>query len=190
MARSVLVLDNRDSFVWNLAQALGGLGCEVTVLRSDAVDVGAIRRCKPDALVLSPGPGRPESAGVCITAVRTLSAEMPILGVCLGHQAIAAAFGARVVRCAPCHGKPWAIEHRGAGLFRGMPNPLVACRYHSLSVDAKSLPAELAEDAQTPDGIVMALRHVDRPTFGVQFHPESFRTEHGTALLRNFVECA
>ena len=188
VAASILLLDNRDSFVWNLAQAFQQLGTDVVVTRSDAITVSEIERQRPDALVLSPGPGTPSDAGVCVEAVRALHREVPILGVCLGHQAIAAAFGSPVERGEPRHGKTSPIHHHGTGLFRGIPSPFPACRYHSLMVDA--VPAGLERDAWTDDGIVMALRHRDHPVFGVQFHPESFRTEHGLELLRNFTECA
>ncbi len=190
MAPTILLLDNKDSFVWNLAQALATLRQRVEVVRSDGISVEGIARASPRALVLSPGPGRPEDAGVCVAAVRALSGCLSILGVCLGHQAIAAAFGARVERGPPCHGRCSAVWHAGAGLFRGLPNPFLACRYHSLVVRADTLPAGLIAQAHTADGVLMGLRHERHPTFGVQFHPESFRTEDGVALLRNFVEQA
>ena len=186
----VLLLDNKDSFVWNLAQALQVLGHAVMVERSDRFTVPQVAALRPLALVLSPGPGRPCDAGICVEAVRALSPTLPILGVCLGHQAIAAAFGAQVERGAPCHGKATPIHHPGTGLFRGLPSPLQGCRYHSLEVDTDSLPDVLHADAFSPDGVLMAVHHRERPTFGVQFHPESFRTEHGLELLRNFTELA
>jgi anthranilate synthase/aminodeoxychorismate synthase-like glutamine amidotransferase len=184
----VLLLDNRDSFVWNLAQAFGALGATVEVVRSDAVDVREITARRPRALVLSPGPGRPEAAGCCVEAVRSLSAKLPILGVCLGHQAIGVAFGAVVDRSSPCHGKAWTVHHRGEGLFADLPEPILACRYHSLSVVADTLPEELVPDAWTPEGVLMSVRHLTRPVFGLQFHPESFRTDDGPLLLRRFLE--
>ena len=180
----ILLLDNKDSFVWNLAQALQTLGAEVAVVRSDRLDVAAAGRC--DALVISPGPGRPEDAGIAIAAIRRWSGARPILGVCLGHQAIGAAFGGAIVRGAPVHGRATPVVHDGNGLFRGLPSPLPACRYHSLYV-AEPLPAELVATARDASGAVMALRHRSHPTFGVQFHPESFRTPAGPALLRNFL---
>jgi para-aminobenzoate synthetase component II len=180
----ILLLDNKDSFVWNLAQALGALGAEVDVARSDAVDVEALGRAS--ALVISPGPGRPEDAGRSVAAVRRWSGERPILGVCLGHQAIGAAFGGVVARGEPVHGRPTPVRHDGDGLFAGLPQPLQACRYHSLYVLAP-LPPELVATAHTPAGEVMALRHRAHPTFGVQFHPESFRTPDGPRLLANFL---
>jgi anthranilate synthase component 2 len=186
----VVLLDNRDSFVWNLAQALGTLGARISVLRSDRVGVDAIRAAAPDALVISPGPGRPEDAGCSVAAVRQLGPTLPVLGVCLGHQAIGLAFGARIDRCPPCHGKAWRIEHRGTGLFRGLPQPMTAARYHSLCVAADSLPDGLSAEAWTGDGLLMSIQHRSWPVFGLQFHPESFRTEAGLDLLRNFLEVA
>lgn len=184
----ILLLDNKDSFVWNLAQALQQLGCEVAVARSDAVPLA--EAAAADALVLSPGPGRPEQAGICIEAVQRLSGRLPILGVCLGHQAIARAFGARVDRVAPCHGRTSLVRHGGEGLFAGLPQPLSACRYHSLAVDPATLGADLVATAHTDNGVLMALQHRTAPTFGVQFHPESFRTPDGLQLLANFVRLA
>ena len=180
----ILLLDNRDSFVWNLAQALMGLGEQVRVERSDAADVASLGG--NDALVLSPGPGRPENAGISVAAIRRWSGRLPILGVCLGHQAIGAAFGAAVVRGTPVHGRATPIDHDGSGLFAGLPRPLPACRYHSLYV-ALPLPDELVATAFDEHGACMALRHREHPTFGVQFHPESFRTPDGARLLANFL---
>ena len=180
----ILLLDNKDSFVWNLAQALGALGATVEVARSDTIDVESLGRAS--ALVVSPGPGRPEHAGHSIAAIRRWSGHRPILGVCLGHQAIGVAFGGSVVRGEPRHGRTSPIAHDGTGVFAGLPQPLVACRYHSLYV-ATPLPAELRATAHTATGEVMAVQHHAQPTFGVQFHPESFRTEHGARLLANFL---
>jgi anthranilate synthase/aminodeoxychorismate synthase-like glutamine amidotransferase len=180
----ILLLDNQDSFVWNLAQAFRALGAEVCVVRSDAMavdEVGAGR-----AIVVSPGPGRPEDAGISVAAIRRWSGHRPILGVCLGHQAIGAAFGGTIDRGQPVHGRATPIQHDGTGLFAGLPQPLMACRYHSLYVGA-DLPDELVATAFTPSGEVMALQHRTHPTFGVQFHPESFRTPDGPRLLRNFL---
>ena len=180
----ILLLDNKDSFVWNLAQALAMLGAAVEVVRSDTIAVEALASAR--AIVVSPGPGRPEDAGISIAAIRRWSGEKPILGVCLGHQAIGAAFGANVTRGAPMHGRTSPIVHDGRGLFAGLPNPLHACRYHSLYV-APPLGTELVATAHTPTGEVMAVRHRQHPTHGVQFHPESFRTPDGQHLLANFL---
>ena len=186
----LLLLDNKDSFVWNLAQAFQTLGQEVSVLRSEQIDIDTLDRNPPSALIVSPGPGRPETAGQSVALVQRLSGQIPILGVCLGHQAIATAFGGDIQRVDPCHGKPWPIQHNETGLFRGLPNPLQACRYHSLAVVRSSLPDSLQVSATSPEGVVMAIRHRTHPTFGVQFHPESFRTPLGLGLLKNFLEAA
>ena len=182
----LLVLDNRDSFVWNLAQAFAAAGATVEVLRSDAVSLDDLRAREPDGLVLSPGPGRPEAAGILLDAVRAFDGALPMLGVCLGHQAIGVAYGARLDRCPPCHGKPWDVLHDGSEPLSGLPNPFRACRYHSLGLDAATLPDDLVATAFTPEGVVMGLRHRRHPTFGVQFHPESFRTLEGPAILARF----
>jgi anthranilate synthase/aminodeoxychorismate synthase-like glutamine amidotransferase len=182
----VAVIDNYDSFTYNLVQYLAELGAEPVVFRNDAVDVETLRGF--DALVVSPGPGTPDDAGVSVRAIRELTGAMPVLGVCLGHQALAAAFGARVVRHHPVHGKTSEVRHDGGAPFDGLPDPFQATRYHSLVVEEASLPPELVVSARTPDGVVMALRHRDQPTYGVQFHPESVLTGEGKRLLRNFLE--
>ncbi len=183
------VIDNYDSFVFNLVQALGALGEEIRVFRNDAIDVQRLRELHPSGLILSPGPGRPEEAGITIAVIRELSQTIPTLGVCLGHQAIASAFGASVVRApAPRHGKPSEVHHDGRDLFNGLAAPFVAGRYHSLVAERASLPDELQVTAWTADGTVMGLRHSRRPLFGVQFHPESVLTPEGPRLLRNFVD--
>jgi anthranilate synthase/aminodeoxychorismate synthase-like glutamine amidotransferase len=188
MAVRLLVVDNYDSFVYNLVQELGELGAELTVHRNDAVDVPGIRALAPDALVLSPGPGRPEDAGISLAIVRELSGVVPIFGVCLGHQAIGQAFGARVVHApALMHGKTSEVHHSGTGIFEGIANPFVATRYHSLVLTPDTVPAELEVTATTADGVVMGVRHRTLPVEGVQFHPESILTGAGPALLANFL---
>jgi len=184
----VLVIDNYDSFVYNLVQELGELGADPVVFRNDAIDVAGIRREAPDALLISPGPGRPEQAGVSLAVVRELGPELPLLGVCLGHQCIGQAFGGRIV-AAPrlMHGKTSEIHHGGQGLYAGLPDPFVATRYHSLVVDPGSVPAELEVTASAEDGVVMGLRHRSLPVEGVQFHPESILTPSGPGLLANFL---
>jgi para-aminobenzoate synthetase component 2 len=184
----ILVIDNYDSFTYNLVQYLGELGAEVAVYRNDAITVDGIRELKPERLLISPGPGVPDTAGVTLEAIRAFAGQMPILGVCLGHQAIGQAFGGEVVR-APylMHGKISEICHDSATIFRGLPYRFKATRYHSLIVEKASLPETLEVSATTPDGIIMGLRHRDFPIEGVQFHPESVMTEHGRTLLENFL---
>ncbi len=188
MPARILVLDNYDSFVYNLVQELGELGAAPSVFRNDAIDVEGIRAQRPDALLISPGPGRPEDGGVSLDAIRALAGEFPILGVCLGHQCIGQVFGGSVV-AAPhlMHGKTSEIHHDGLGIFQGLPNPFVATRYHSLVVDPDSLPKELVVTATSTDGVIMGLRHRELPVEGVQFHPESVLTVSGPALLGNFL---
>ena len=188
MAVRVLVVDNYDSFVYNLVQELGELGADPVVFRNDAIDVDGIRRQSPAAVLISPGPGRPEDAGVSLDLVGALAGEIPVFGVCLGLQCIGQAYGARVVR-APrlMHGKTSEIHHCGDGIFSGLPNPFVATRYHSLVVAPTSVPAELDVTATTSDGVVMGLRHRTLGVEGVQFHPESILTPSGPSLLANFL---
>jgi len=185
----IFVIDNYDSFTYNLVQYLGELGAEVVVYRNDAISVDGIRDLKPERLLISPGPGTPEMAGVTLEAIREFAGHMPILGVCLGHQAIGQAFGGKVVR-APylMHGKMSEICHDSATVFRGLPYRFKATRYHSLIVEKASLPAILEVSATTPDGIIMGIRHRDLPVEGVQFHPESVMTEYGKSLLENFLK--
>jgi anthranilate synthase component 2 len=185
----IVIIDNYDSFTFNLVQRIGELGPRVEVVRNDAVDLAGLRRLKPDKLVVSPGPCTPNEAGISLDAIRTLSADVPILGVCLGHQAIGQAFGGTVIRAkAPVHGKTSAIRHDGTGVFAGLPSPLEAGRYHSLIVERRSLPDDLFACAWSASGEIMGLRHRTLPVFGVQFHPESILTPHGTEMLRTFLE--
>ena len=186
----VCVIDNYDSFTYNLVQYLGELGAKVQVVRNDAATVGAIAAMKPARIVISPGPGRPEDAGVTMALIRELGETTPILGVCLGHQAIGAAFGGSVIRAiAPMHGKTSTIEHDGKGVFSGISPSFIAARYHSLIVSDEGLPAELEVTARTADDhAIMGLRHRRWPVHGVQFHPESILTGEGRRLLRNFLD--
>ncbi|MGE5552112.1 MAG: anthranilate synthase component II [Bacteroidota bacterium] len=184
----IVLIDNYDSFVYNLAQYLGELGAEVEVYRNDALTLAAIEDKKPSHLIISPGPGGPGDAGISLSAIRRFAGCFPILGVCLGHQCIGEAFGGRVVRYQPTHGKTSLIHHDGDGIFTGLPNPLRATRYHSLVVEAETLPDELKVTATTEPGSIMGLAHRAKPVFGVQFHPESILTEGGHRLLRNFLE--
>jgi anthranilate synthase/aminodeoxychorismate synthase-like glutamine amidotransferase len=189
----ILVIDNYDSFTWNLVQGLAALGAEADVVRNDAEPVSALLARAPAGVVISPGPGRPAGAGVTLAALRAFaSVPVPLLGDCLGHQAVAEAFGGRVVRAPrPRHGKTVAVRHDGRGLFRGLPDPLDAMLYHSLVVEETNLPSVLEVAARGPEGQVMALRHRTRPVGGVQFHPESVGTPSGSRLLANFLaECA
>ena len=184
-----LLVDNYDSFTYNLWHFLGELGAEVVVKRNDALSAAEALALAPQGIVLSPGPSDPDHAGICLELVRR--ARVPLLGVCLGHQAIGQACGGRIVRApVPMHGKLSVIHHDGTGLFAGVPDGFSATRYHSLAVERPSLPAELRVAADTEDGVVMGLAHRERPLFGVQFHPESIASEHGHALLRNFLTLA
>jgi para-aminobenzoate synthetase component II len=184
----ILLLDNYDSFTYNLAQYLGELGCNVEVHRNDRISVDEIARRKPERIVISPGPCTPQEAGISVELVERLAGKFPILGVCLGHQAIGAAFGGKIVRAPKLfHGKTSQIQHDGKNIFRKLANPFTATRYHSLIVERKSLPRELAITAETSDGIIMGLRHRCYKIEGVQFHPESVLTESGKQLLKNFL---
>jgi anthranilate synthase/aminodeoxychorismate synthase-like glutamine amidotransferase len=181
----IAVLDNYDSFTYNLVQYLAELGTKPEVFRNDAVSVEQLRDYQ--ALVISPGPGTPAEAGISVEAIRRLSGTMPVLGVCLGHQALAEAFGGRVVRHQPVHGKTSLVRHDGRQPYGGLADPFPAGRYHSLVVEPESLPSELEVSSWTDDGVVMGLRHRSHPTFGVQFHPESVLTVDGKRLLTNFL---
>jgi anthranilate synthase/aminodeoxychorismate synthase-like glutamine amidotransferase len=185
----ILVIDNYDSFTYNLVQYLGELGAEVVVRRNDAVSVDEVRELRPAGVLISPGPGRPDDAGVSLELVGELGGETPVFGVCLGHQSIAQHFGAAVVRADRLmHGRTSPIHHEGVGVFANLPTPLTATRYHSLIVDRDSVPSELEITAWTEQDEVMGLRHKELPIEGVQFHPESFLTEHGHALIKNWLD--
>jgi len=187
-AARLLLVDNYDSFTFNLVQYLGELGAEVEVFRNDAIDVAGIRARRPDGLVLSPGPCTPAEAGVTVPAIQALAGALPILGVCLGHQAIGQAFGGKVVRNRRIvHGKASSVRHRGQGVFRGLPSPFLAGRYHSLVVERETLPRALQVTAWTAEGEIMGLRHRELPVEGVQFHPESVLTAEGKRLLGNWL---
>ena len=191
MATRVLVIDNYDSFVYNLVQYLGELGAEPLVHRHDELTIDEITALEPDAVLISPGPGTPDDAGISNDVIRTFGGKVPVLGVCLGHQCIGQVFGGQVVRAPQVmHGKTSLIRHHGVGVFAGLPDPLEATRYHSLVVDRASVPACLEITAETDDGIVMGLRHRELGVEGVQFHPESILTVGGHDLLRNFLAAA
>ncbi len=187
----LLLIDNYDSFTWNLVHYLGELGAEAKVVRNDELTVEDALGSGASAIVLSPGPCDPDSAGICVDLVRRAPADLPILGVCLGHQAIGASEGARVVRCHDIlHGKLSSITHEDTDIFAGLPQGFEATRYHSLVLDPDTLPDTLRVTARSQSGVVMGLAHRHRPVYGVQFHPESIRTEHGHHLLRNFLDAA
>ena len=190
----LLMIDNYDSFTFNLVQYFGELGEEVRVFRNDEITLEGIAELRPDQLVLSPGPCSPAEAGICVPAIRHFAGRLPILGVCLGHQSIGAALGGRIVRAkTQMHGKTSVISHDGRGVFRGLPDRVTVIRYHSLAIERETLPAELEVSASADDGEIMGVRHralaaTATPLEGVQFHPESILSEHGHAMLRNFVE--
>ena len=190
----LLMIDNYDSFTFNLVQYFGELGEEVRVFRNDEITLEAIVELRPDQLVLSPGPCSPAEAGICVPAIRHFAGRLPILGVCLGHQSIGAALGGRIVRAkTQMHGKTSVISHDGRGVFRGLPERVTVIRYHSLAIERETLPAELEVSASADDGEIMGVRHralaaTTTPLEGVQFHPESILSEHGHAMLRSFVE--
>jgi anthranilate synthase component 2 len=187
----IVLIDNYDSFTFNLFHYLGGLGADVVVHRNDKISADAVIAGAPEAIVLSPGPCTPNQAGICLDLIGKASASIPLLGVCLGHQAIGQAFGGKVVRApVPVHGKLSEICHRSAGIFRGINGPFKATRYHSLVVDRASMPRALTVTAETGDGLVMGLAHANLPLYGVQFHPESIASEHGHLLLKNFLDLA
>ena len=186
-----LLIDNYDSFTYNLFHFLGELGAEIEVRRNDALSAEEALAMKPQGIVLSPGPCDPDRAGVCLDLVKAAAGKVPILGVCLGHQAIGQAFGGRVVRAPHCmHGKLSPMRHQGQGVFEGLPSPFGATRYHSLTIERAGFPKVLEVTAETDDGVIMGLRHRELPIHGVQFHPESIASEHGHALLANFLRLA
>ncbi len=185
----LLIIDNYDSFTYNLVHYLGELGATTEVYRNDALTVDQALALAPESIVLSPGPCDPNKAGICVDLVRRAKDSIPILGVCLGHQSIGQAFGGRITRAVqPMHGKPSQIRHNGKGIFRGLENPFSAIRYHSLVVDRSSLPDEVEITAETDDGVIMGLSHPELPVHGVQFHPESIDTQFGHDLLKNFLD--
>jgi anthranilate synthase component 2 len=187
----ILLIDNYDSFTFNLVHYLGGLGAKVAVYRNDKISVVDALASEPDAIVLSPGPCTPDDAGICLQLIEQAASRVPILGVCLGHQAIGQVFGGRVVRApVPVHGKLSVIHHGAEGVFRGINGSFRATRYHSLIVDRKNLPQDIVVTAETGDHLIMGLRHKTLPAHGVQFHPESIASEHGHLILRNFLDIA
>jgi anthranilate synthase component 2 len=187
----IVLIDNYDSFTFNLVHYLGELGADVVVHRNDKVTSEAVVDADPDAIVLSPGPCTPNEAGICLDLIGKAATTIPMLGVCLGHQAIGAAFGSKVVRASvPVHGKLSEIRHGGQGIFRGINAPFKATRYHSLVVERETMPHDLAVTADTDDGVVMGLAHVSLPLHGVQFHPESIASDHGHLMLKNFLDIA
>ena len=187
----ILLIDNYDSFTWNLVQLLGELGEVCTVVRNDEISVAEVMAAPPQAIVLSPGPCTPNEAGICLDLIAAAAGTVPMLGVCLGHQAIGQAFGGQVVRApVPMHGKLSSMRHGGDGLFAGLPDGFTATRYHSLIVAADSLPPVLEATAWSEDGLIMGLRHRELPVWGVQFHPESIASQHGHAIVGNFLRLA
>ncbi len=183
----ILLLDNYDSFTWNLYQLLATQGVDVDVVRNDEITVDAIAAEPPDGIVISPGPSRPDRAGISVDLIRQLGPTIPTLGVCLGHQAIGVAYGGEVVRVEPVHGKQSPVVHDGRGVFDGAPSPLRAARYHSLAIERATLPEELELTAWSPDGLVMGVRHRDHPVEGIQFHPESILTDDGPSLVARWL---
>jgi anthranilate synthase component II len=185
----IVLIDNYDSFTFNLFHYLGGLGAEVVVHRNDKIAAADVIAAEPEAIVLSPGPCTPNEAGICLDLIAKASPKIPILGVCLGHQAVGQAFGGKIVRAAPAHGKVFEIKHSGSGVFRGINGPFKATRYHSLVIERASMPRDLTVNAEA-DGLVMGVAHASLPVHGVQFHPESIASEHGHLMLKNFLDLA
>lgn len=186
----VLMIDNYDSFTWNLVHYLGELGATLDVKRNDEISVAAILAEPPEAIMLSPGPCTPDEAGICLELIAKAGAEIPLFGVCLGHQAIGQSYGGKIIRTHPMHGKVSSVTHSGETVFRGINGAFQATRYHSLTIDAQSCPAELNITAQSDDKVIMGVSHRTHPVHGVQFHPESIASEHGMLILRNFLDLA
>jgi anthranilate synthase component 2 len=185
----LLLIDNYDSFTYNLYQYIGEVYENIEVVRNDKINISDISNMKPEGIIISPGPGRPEDAGICIDVIKTFGNRIPIFGICLGHQAIGYAFGAKIIRADSIkHGKTSLVSHNGKGIFEGIKNPIEAMRYHSLIVEKETLPGELSITATTKDGIIMGLKHKKYPIYGLQFHPESILTEDGKKIIYNFVE--
>ena len=184
----LLLIDNYDSFTYNLYHYLGELGAETVVHRNDQITVAQVLALKPDHIVISPGPCDPDSAGICLELIDTLAGRIPLLGVCLGHQSIGQVYGAKIVRTTPMHGKQSDIRHHGESVFAGLPDPLTVTRYHSLTIDPATVPDCLKVTAQTDDGVIMGISHKNLPVHGVQFHPESIATDKGHDLLKNFLK--
>lgn len=183
----IILIDNYDSFTFNVAQYLGALGCDLKVIRNDAMSAADVMALKPEAIVLSPGPSAPDQAGICLELIDLAAKEaLPLLGICLGHQSIGQAFGGKIVRTAPLHGKVSNITHKGSDVFTGLPSPLAVTRYHSLVIEPETCPACLEITAEF-EGIIMGVAHKDLPIYGVQFHPESVSTDYGMKIMENFV---
>jgi anthranilate synthase component 2 len=185
----IILIDNYDSFTYNLVQYLGDLGAETTVYRNDQITSDEVFALKPKGIVISPGPSDPDHAGICMDVIKTAANNnTPLFGVCLGHQAIGQVFGGKIVRVAPMHGKTSQMFHDGESVFKGLPSPFEATRYHSLTVEPESFPDELKITAKTEDGVIMGLQHKEKPIHGVQFHPESIATQHGHDMIKNFLD--
>lgn len=185
----IIIIDNYDSFTYNLYQYVGEIYSDIKVVRNNVITLNDVNRMNPKGIILSPGPGRPENAGICVDVIRTFGANIPILGICLGHQAIGYAFGGKIVMADEIkHGKTSMTMHDGKGIFKGIKNPIETMRYHSLIVDSNTLPEELMVTAKTDSGVIMGLKHKQYPVYGLQFHPESILTEQGKAIIKNFVE--
>ncbi|MBT1278869.1 aminodeoxychorismate/anthranilate synthase component II [Thermoanaerobacter sp. CM-CNRG TB177] len=185
----ILIIDNYDSFTYNLYQYVGEMNHKIFVIRNDEVSVKDIEKLNPEKIILSPGPGRPENAGICVDVIKSLGDKIPILGICLGHQAIGYAYGAKIVKANKImHGKTSLVFHKGEEIFKDIKNPIEAMRYHSLVIDRQTLPRDLEITAYTEEGVIMGVRHKMYPVYGLQFHPESILTEQGKEILRNFLE--